>query len=64
MVRRWRKRRMYNRQPVAIQKDTSDFRLKAIFDRLEGEVQARKATEEALADAMAQLKEIKAMMSK
>lgn len=60
----WRTRRMYNRQPIGLKSDTSDVRLKAIFDRLESEVEARKKTEDALSEAMKQLQEIKAMMKK
>jgi hypothetical protein len=29
----WRTRRMYNRQPTALKSDTSDMRLKSVFDR-------------------------------
>lgn len=56
----WRKRRMYNRQPVGLmQQDKSDYRLKALFDKLEDEKADRQKTEDMLADAMKQLKMIK-----
>lgn len=60
----WRTRRMYNRQPTGLKEAEGGLRMKGLFDRIEGEVEQRKKTEEALAEAMKQLREIKDMMAK